>query len=502
MGLTLDAEQSIPTYLWTGASGQGNSVQDAANWQTNSPAVPTGDGSEVLVFGEINGSTEEQVLIPLSAAFKDISFTGTDRPRYIFNGSGGQQLVLTGNVTATMGGDNRSVTLASSLELGLTPGAHTVDVDTIVSVFAKVFDHDGVASIVKKGLGGLYLSGTDASSTFSGGVTVEEGILFLSRESVMDGGVLVSGPAGTGILTLKDATSVYAFDGFVGIHNPVSLPGGTATLNGISDCDSLDLRGAVSGAGALKIQGDGEFRLSGANTYSGGTVVESGTLVAGSGNDPLGVGNVTVNSGGTLRLDEAHLSNAMIFNPGSRLIGNGSILTATLGNGVTFSPGGSGAVSVGTYSFNDLTLMGGGNIEWTLRNASSVAGTGWDVFYVTTPNTLTIASNAASRFNLKLFSSDGEITGEYLPTGFNPNQAASWLIFGTSGIEITGGSSLADSFTLDASGFAGVTSDLFSLTRVNNDLFITFTPVPEPSTYVLLTMGLAALGARAWRRRR
>jgi len=237
-------------------------------------------------------------------------------------------------------------------------------------------------------------------------------------------------------------------------------------------------------------------------TYSGGTVIENGTLVTGSGINPLGAGTVTVNSGGTLRLDDAHLSNSVTFNPGSRLIGSGSIVSATIGNGVTFSPGAEGAVSVGTLSFNDLTLLGGGNVEWTLRNASSVAGTGWDVIYVTTPTTLTIGSNAASRFNLKLFSSDGAVTGQSLPTGFDPNQAASWLIFGTSGIEITGGSSLADSFTIDASGFAGVTSDLFSLTRVNNDLFITFTPVPEPSTYVLLTLGLAALGARAWRRRR
>lgn len=234
----------------------------------------------------------------------------------------------------------------------------------------------------------------------------------------------------------------------------------------------------------------------------GGTVVDSGTLVAGSGNNPLGSGSVTVNSGGTLRLDDAHLSNTMTFNPGSRLLGTGSILDATIGNGVTFSSGTAGATSVGTLSFNDLTLLGGGNIEWTLRNASSVAGTGWDVIYVTTPTTLTIAANASSRFNLKLFSSDGEVTGQSLPAGFNPDQAGSWLIFGTSGIAITGGSSLADAFAIDVTGFAGVTSDLFSLTRVNDDLFITFTPVPEPSTYMLLTLGLAALGARAWRRRR
>lgn len=191
--VVLDAQVVVPTYIWTGGGGADGSVELAANWREASPPVPLRDGSENLEFGEVTGSTQEDVLIPSTAAFLNITFTGEDRPRYTFQGTGNPQLILAGNVTASLGGDNRSAILLSNLELGLTAGSHIIDVENIVSVFAKVVDFDGVSSIIKRGSGGLYLSGTDASSTFSGGVTVEEGILFLSRRSITQEGLLISG---------------------------------------------------------------------------------------------------------------------------------------------------------------------------------------------------------------------------------------------------------------------------------------------------------------------
>ncbi len=496
-----EAVVAPPSYTWTGASKESDSVQDAANWAKNSPAVPKGDGTENLVFGEVLGSIEENVLVPASAAFKDIAFTGTNRPRYHFQGGANAQLVLSGDVTATEGGDNRSVILASSLQLGLTADSHTIDVANIVSVFSRVFDYDGVASLVKKGSGGLYLSGTDALSTFSGGVTVEQGTLYVSRSSLVDGNNRISGPVGAGTLTLKNGSTLYAFNGAAGLDNPVVLHGGIATFDG-GTVDSLALRGNVSGPGQLRYSGGGDLTLSGTNTYSGGTVLNSGTLTAVGGNQPLGTGSVTVNSGATLRLDDASLSNAITFNPGSRLLGDGWISTATIGNGATLSPGRNGDTSVGSLSFQDLVLQGGGTYEWTLRNATLAAGTGWDRVNVYAASTLHIEATANNRFNLKLISSDGEIAGQALPFGFNPDAPASWLIFGTSGIAFADGASLADSFAIDASQFGGVSNDLFSLTRDNNNLLLTFTPIPEPSTYFLMATGLAALGYREWRRRK
>jgi len=42
----------------------------------------------------------------------------------------------------------------------------------------------------------------------------------------------------------------------------------------------------------------------------------------------------------------------------------------------------------------------------------------------------------------------------------------------------------------------------FSVGVISNDLMLTFSPVPEPSTLALMASGLCALGAAVRRRRR
>ena len=62
-----------------------------------------------------------------------------------------------------------------------------------------------------------------------------------------------------------------------------------------------NLSGAISGAGSLTKDGPGALLLTGANTYSGGTVLRAGTLTV-HGPQALGLGNVVVN-GGILNAD-------------------------------------------------------------------------------------------------------------------------------------------------------------------------------------------------------
>lgn len=491
------------TYTWTGGGTQSDSVKTAANWQSNTPSVPKDDGTETLVFGAIPGKRLASVRLPTTAAFADLVFTGPKRPHSLLHGDAGARLLLGGNLVVDDASGDSAVTFLPPLELGLTAGSHTFDLTGLVPVFGKVVDHGGPAGVLQTGPGGLHLSGIHETSTFSGGVTVDAGTLFVSGSSWADaGGRVAPGPPGSEPLTLRDGATPQAFLGDVRLDTPLVLGGGSATLRDPTEGTSLEWRGEVSGPGALKLAGPYDFQLGGANSHAGGTTIGSGTRLEVQGTNPLGTGPVTVGSGASLLLNQAFLPNVVTFNPGSRLLGDGFVHTTTIGSGVTLSPGKLGAASVGTLTFQNLTLAGGGTFEWTLRDANLASGAGWDRIHALSPATLTIASNASNPFRLKLFSESGTSNGQGLPTGFSPDQPASWLIFSTNGIAFTGGGSLADSFAIDASHFGGVSSDLFRLTRTNNDLFLTFTPVPEPSTYVLMITGLAAVGYRAWRRRK
>jgi fibronectin-binding autotransporter adhesin len=67
---------------------------------------------------------------------------------------------------------------------------------------------------------------------------------------------------------------------------------------------TMDVSGAISGtSAAITKNGTGTLTLSAANTYSGGTTLNSGTLIVGGG-EAIGTGTLTLN-GGTLRTDTA-----------------------------------------------------------------------------------------------------------------------------------------------------------------------------------------------------
>ncbi|MFE1312677.1 phosphatase PAP2 family protein [Streptomyces sp. NPDC058755] len=108
------------------------------------------------------------------------------------------------------------------------------------------------------------------------------------------GYVLLDGVEQWGRLNLFAAADGYgAFDSDVA----VTLD---AAAGGFSAADSW--RNDIDGCGGLTKRGTGTLTLTGRNRYTGGSVLESGALTAGS-EDALGHGDVRV-SGGTLRIDE------------------------------------------------------------------------------------------------------------------------------------------------------------------------------------------------------
>ena len=242
----------------------------------------------------------------------------------------------------------------------------------------------------------------------------------------------------------------------------------------------------------------GTVEITGANSYTGGTQVKGGTLRVGN-SSALGLGGVSVNEGATLHIASGStLSNGLSLNSGARLSGTGILATPggiVIGSGVILSPG--GLNSVGALRFNtDLTFAGGGILEFDVRQPTS-SSPGWDSVYVS-GGTLRLTSSAASPFSINLYTlaNDGS---PGLFNGFDPTQSYSWQ-FATA-ISVVGFS--ADQFTFNTNGFLNNTANgSFFVSQNGNSLAINFTPVPEPSTFALLALGLAAVGIMELRRRK
>jgi autotransporter-associated beta strand protein len=258
-----------------------------------------------------------------------------------------------------------------------------------------------------------------------------------------------------------------------------------------------NIPGLVVGQGNSFDPQGGTVELKGTNTYTGGTQVLGGTLLANN-NSALGLGGVTVGDRATLSVAQSILlSNPLTLSSGSTLSGYGTLAPINgvhIGNGARVSPGGN--FNVGTLSFNTALVLGsGGSMTFNILDAAGTAGTGWDLLNVTGPLNITATS---SPFTIDLFtlSADGT-TGPI--SIFDATQNYSWT-FATAA-NINGFSS--DRFAINSSGFLNnLGGGTFLVSQTGTGLAINFTPVPEPSTYILMALGLGLVAIFEYRRRR
>ena len=102
------------------------------------------------------------------------------------------------------------------------------------------------------------------------------------------------------------------------------LPAST-TVSAISGTYAFD--GVLGGAGGLTKSNGGTLNLNGINTYTGGTIINSGTVACSLSNpSPLGASgtvNVTLQSGATLSLNRNQITGTLVSNGGRISTGNG-----------------------------------------------------------------------------------------------------------------------------------------------------------------------------------
>ncbi|XRD76236.1 autotransporter-associated beta strand repeat-containing protein [Dyella marensis] len=348
----------------------------------------------------------------------------------------------------------------------------------------------GTGALTKSGTGTVSLS---AAETYTGGTTINAGTLALSGN-----GALVAG----GAVNLQNAGSGFDISGASGNRTIGMLSGGTGTTIALGartltlgDSANSTFAGAIGGTGGIAKQGAGTLTLAGANTFTGGTAINAGTLAlsgtgtlaatgavalnnAGSGFDisgatssrtigalsgvagtqvALGANTLTLGdatgssfagtiggTGGILKLGAGTLTLSGVNTyTGGTTVGAG---TLALGAGGALAP--SGAVSLAAPGATlDLSAAG----AQSLANLSGVAGSS----VALGANALTLAPAGSSSF-AGTISGTGSVTingsGTQTLTGANTYSGGTSILNGTLALGVGGALAGGSALTLGAGG--------------------------------------------------
>jgi hypothetical protein len=196
----------------------------------------------------------------------------------------------------------------------------------------------------------------------------------------------------------------------------------------------------------------------------------------------------------------ATITNGLTLVPGGTLSGSGTFSPpggVAFAGGSTVMPGSPfGGQYVSTLTFGTPVTFGTGGIyAFSVATAAGVAGV--DYSTINMAGALTITSTPATPFVVTVTSID-PISGNPGLANFNSSLSYTWTLV-TAG-SIAGFS--ANDFSVTTTAFQNAFgSGVFSVGEAGNMLTLNFTPVPEPSTWMLMAAGLAT-GAASLRRRR
>lgn len=303
---------------------------------------------------------------------------------------------------------NASVRLANLIQLNetLTLGG-TSDLN-----LAGVIQGDG--ELIKQGAGTLILGG---NNSFTGGTALNAGTLVLGSSSALGSGEL-SAAAGTSIdnnavLTVANAIDITGAVTFLGSND--------LTLNGvISDGGST---------GTLIKDGPATLTLNGANTYSGGTLLNAGTLIVGN-DSALGSGALTTGAGTTLGSNTAvNLLNDIGLGGLLTLAGNAELVLSgdISGSGPLVKDGNSSLTLGGNNSFSGDTTLNAGTLVVGSDSALGIAG-----------NVLHVTGDASLQSDPSVTLANAIDLGALLSLSGNPSLTLDGAITGSGGLLLGG----------------------------------------------------------------
>ncbi len=403
------------------------------------PSVFAGPG-----FVDLTGTASQNTLSGTNARFVIAGGTVRGNNTQIgFSSSGPGTISLTGGVLEIKDGGNG---IGASADFTRPLGSSAGNVTW------------GAATSTEIGSGGFSAFGSNASVNIGGNATPTP-LQWGQPDFVGDGFALIFGS------TKSNAVLTFL--------NPLQLDNGTKyslreiQVIGGAGGDRTVLAGAISGAANADLvkTGSGILELTSANTYSGNTFVQQGTLVASNASgSATGTGSVNVFTGATLR-------------------GTGAIAGPTnIATGGTLAPG--GLVNTGVLTINNsVSFVGGSSAIFNIRANGNSLGDG------TSPSgydQLAVTSGTVDLNNATLDVS----------VGYSPSGSDHLLILNNStGVTLNSTfNGLADGSMFTAGGvqwkiYYGSSADGFGGLDGNDVVIV---PVPEPAG--LLAIGLGGLG--------
>lgn len=352
-------------------------------WDTNGNtegAATKGDASNTW-----STSTKQQSKLWTTDSFgKSNTIAWTDGSSAVFSA---------GNDTATATVTVATVTAAAiTFEEGivtLTGGNLTLSAGATITanVDATISSTIGGTNFSKAGTGVLTLSG---ANIFTGALTISSGTVKLGTAGSGANSPLGTTAGGTivnagGVLdlngfTLATAETLSLNGSGIGSTGALTNSAGAATFSGaitlaststIGGSGNVELSGVVSGSGGLVKTGTNTLTLSGANTFTGQTRIEAGTLSVSSlnnvGSASSSLGAPSTVAAGTIDLGSGTTTGTLAFTGATYQSTNRVVnLAGTTGGGVI---DGSGAGGVAFTS--NLTVTGAGAKSLTLTGSNS-----------------------------------------------------------------------------------------------------------------------------------
>ena len=308
--------------VWTGGNSPNGNWSSPINWLD--AVAPNSNGDNLVFAGSVQPISTNNLIV--SAGWVQLN--------------PGVALTIFGNSLSIAGGlTNSAQNNTWNLPLTLNAGQNFAEASGTTLTLAGVVS--GGNGLVESGPGTLLLA---ATNTYTGPTTINAGTLTLGGTGTLGGGSYVGNIVDNGSLAYN-SSSAQTLTGVISGTGTVLQGGGNLTLAAantysgsttisagstlvIAPSGSLgsgkNYANVIAGGGGLTYNGTGTQTLSGVNTYSGPTLVNSGILLLTSGGSAGTVGNsaILVNNGAELDLNG---SDVLGYSSGSAMTVYGTV---------------------------------------------------------------------------------------------------------------------------------------------------------------------------------